>query len=137
MTTERELLERIKALENRVEKLERITSNGESEVTFSKKKRASAKEFLNTKLIKSDVQRVLALGYFLEYLEGFETFNVVDLEKAFHAAKEKVPSNINDAVNKNIGHGFVMEAPERKDSKKAWCLTSTGEKFVITELERN
>jgi hypothetical protein len=43
---------------------------------------------------------------------------------------------MNDAVNKNIGRGFFMEAAEKKDSKKAWQLTATGERFVETEMRK-
>jgi hypothetical protein len=81
------------------------------------------------KSIKSETQKVLALGYFLER-EGLTSFNVSDLEAAFRASREKIPGNMNDNVNKNITRGFMMEAEEKKDSKKAWHLTSTGERFV-------
>ncbi len=90
-----------------------------------------------TLTLKTDVQKVLALGYFLEYMEDMESFNVSDIETAFRAAKEKPPKNINDAVNKNIAHGFLMDTADKKDSKKAWCLTSTGEKYVESELNNS
>jgi hypothetical protein len=41
---------------------------------------------------------------------------------------------MNDAVNKNIARGFLMEAAGKKDAKKAWCLTSTGEKYLEDDL---
>lgn len=94
----------------------------------------AAKEFLQTKKITSDTQKVVALGYFLEHVGGMESFNVADLEAAFRSAKEKVPKNMNDAVNKIIARGFLDEASEKKDSKKAWYLTSTGERYVETDL---
>jgi len=95
-----------------------------------------AKEFLMTREIKADTQKVLALGYFLEYMEGMESFNVNDLEAVFRAAKEKPPANMNDAVNKNIARGFLMEAAGKKDAKKAWCLTSTGEKYLESKFNK-
>lgn len=131
------LQDQVNALEERVKKLEEaLFFAQESGLPLGKKKRSSAKEFLMTKELKAETQKVLALGYFLEYMEGMGSFNVNDLDSAFRAAKERLPKNINDAVNKNIARGFLMEAAEKKDSKKAWCLTSTGEKYLENELNK-
>lgn len=131
------LKERVEALEERVGKLEAaLSSDSAVRDAISKHKKSSAKEFLKTKQLKTDTQKVLVFGYFLEYMEGMESFNVSDLEEAFRSAKEKIPTNINDAVNKNIARGFLMETREKKDSRKAWCLTSTGEGFVQSDLKR-
>ena len=89
-----------------------------------------------TKNIKAETQKVLALCYFLEHLEGLESFNVSDIELAFRGAKEKLPKNINDAVNKNITRGFLMEVAEKKNGIKAWCLTSSGERYLENDLNR-
>jgi hypothetical protein len=100
-----------------------------------KGKKLSAKEFLLGKTIRSETQKVLALAFFLERMEGVASFNVSDLEAAFRSAREKLPKNMNDAVNKNIARGFLMEAKEKKDSKKAWHLTATGEQHVENEMK--
>ena len=137
MNSESKILEKISSLEDRVKKLEEIlSSRGADETTVPIKKRSSAKEFLMTKMTKTATQKALTLGYFLEYTEGMESFNVKDLQAAFRAAKEKLPKNINDAVNKNIARGFIMETAEKKDAKKAWCLTVTGEKYIENELSK-
>lgn len=123
--------DQITALEERVKKLEEAfpLDNGEI-VPVSKKKKSSVKEFLMAMRLNSDTKKVIALGYFLEYVEGMASFNVNDLEEVFRSAKEKKPGNINDSVNKNIARGFLMEATEKKESKKAWVLTNTGEQFI-------
>ncbi len=90
-----------------------------------------------TKNVESELQRVVALAFYLERQEGLDTFNVADLEGAFRSAREKVPKNLNDAVNKNIARGFLMGAAAKKDSKKAWQLTATGERYVETDLDRS
>jgi hypothetical protein len=136
MTSEHKVQERLASLEDRVEKLEGALHATVSEAPVTKMKKFSAKEFLLTKNIKTDTQRVLALGYFLEYTNGMESFNVNDLETAFRAAKEKLPSNMNDVVNKNIARGLLMEAAAKKDTKKAWCLTSTGEQYLQSKLNK-
>lgn len=126
------LKERITKLEEKVSKLEYLilrpvvlsNSSGVS-------KKMSAKEFLLSKNCSTSTDKVLALGYFLEMIEDMTSFNTVDLESAFRSAKEKVPGNINDLINKNIARGGLLdEAKEKKDGKKAWYLTSTGEKLV-------
>ena len=128
------LIKRVGELEKRVEKLEKQLGEGSASVRTTTAKKQSAKEFLMSKRIKAETQTVLALGYFIERVEGLPSFNVPDLEAAFRSAKERLPKNMNDAVNKNIVRGFLMEAPEKKESKKAWYLTSTGERYVENEM---
>ena len=132
MNTKKTIKERIEELEKRVATLE--ISLRSAVPTTSKPKKLSAKEFLMTKVLKTEIQKTLALAYYLERMESMKRFNVADLEIAFRSAKEKKPKNINDAVNKNIAHGLLMEAAEKKETKKAWELTSTGEKYVEEEL---
>ena len=93
-------------------------------------KKLSVKEFLLTKKPTDDVQRTLAIGYYLEHLERMDKFNTKDLAEGFRSAKEPPPTNINDKVNLNIRKGYVMEAKEKKDKFKAWVLTNSGEKFI-------
>jgi len=122
-------MDRLTELERRVEKIERYLATGNATAVVKGKKQ-SAKEFLLGKTVTSETQKVLALAFFLERVEGLTSFNVADLESVFRSAREKLPKNMNDAVNKNIARGFIMQAKERKDSKKAWHLTSTGEQHV-------
>jgi hypothetical protein len=125
---------RVRKLENRVDRLERLLGS-ESAVGAARARKLSAKEFLLTKNLTAETQKVLALAYFLEREEGLMSFNVADLEGAFRAAREKLPKNMNDAVNKNIARAFLMPAEGKKDSKKAWQLTATGERFVENEMK--
>jgi superfamily II helicase len=137
MKEEKELKEVIASLEERVKKLEEVIFSTSSEgVTPTKKKKISAKEFLMTKNIESLPQKLITLGYFLEHIEGMKSFNASDLETVFRSAKESLPANINDYVNKSIARGFIMEAKEKKDAKKAWHLTSTGESYVENDLSK-
>ena len=123
----------LRKLESRVSALEK---QFETELPAVPAKKESAKEFLLKKNIRSETQKVLALAYYAERHGGLVSFNVPDLEIAFRAAREKLPKNLNDAVNKNVARGLLMEAEQKKDSKKAWQLTATGERFVEQEMER-
>ena len=122
-------------LELRVKKLENALTS-DSIATKPKTKKMSAKEFMLTKDLKTVVQEVLALCYFLEQNEGMESFNTNDIMSVFRLAKVKLPANINDTVNKNIAKGYIMEAADKKDTKKAWTLTASGETFVESELSK-
>jgi len=135
MTMNKTIEQKVEELENRIATLEGVSSRDVISSAL-KTKKSSAKEFIMTKEIKTDTQKTLVLAYYLEHLEGVQSFNVTDLEAVFRSAKEKLPGNINDAVNKNIVRGLLMEAAEKKDNKKAWVLTSTGEKYVEEELKK-
>jgi hypothetical protein len=123
----------LRSLESRVSALEKHFEAAPPPATVKKE---SAKEFLLKKNIRSETQKVLALAYYAERHGGLTSFNVPDLEAAFRAAREKLPKNMNDAVNKNVARGLLMEADQKKDSKKAWQLTATGERLVEQEMER-
>jgi hypothetical protein len=127
---------RIEDLEKRVAKLEG-TPAGVTTPRATSGKKLSAKEFLMGRKTGSETERALALAYFLEHVDGLTSFNVPELVAAFRSAKEKLPKNMNDAVNKNIARGFLMEAESKKDSKKAWYLTATGERYVENEMAQS
>jgi hypothetical protein len=99
-------------------------------------KAVAIKEFILAKRPKNDVQRALAIGYYLEKYQGLSSFNVRDLEDGFRAAKEKVPQNVPDKVQINVRKGHMMEAKEKKDGLKAYVLTNTGEKYVENDFKK-
>ena len=128
---------RVSSLEKRVTELEQKSlGNILKSTEDSSKKKVSIKEFLMTKKIDDDVKRTLAVTYFLEHVEGNGSVNTDDLKKAFNLAKSPLPANINDKVNMNIKNAHMMEAEAKKDNKKAWVLTATGEQFVETDLSK-
>lgn len=121
------LLQKIENLEKRVDILEGVRPGVANE---AERKKISLKEFLLTKKITNDVERTLAIGYYLEKYIGHESFHIGELEDSFKAAKEKIPQNMNDKVNMNIRKGHIMDYKEKKESKKSWCLTNSGETLV-------
>ncbi|TSC91410.1 MAG: Uncharacterized protein CEN90_539 [Parcubacteria group bacterium Licking1014_17] len=124
-------------IEKRIEKLEKNQlSSNEPTISQGNIKKLSIKEFLMTKKVDDDVKRTLVIAYFIEHMENIMPFNTDDLKKAFRLAKIPLPLNINDKINMNIRGGRIMEAEEKKDSKKAWELTATGENIVETELTK-
>jgi polyhydroxyalkanoate synthesis regulator phasin len=128
----KKLAEKIQSLEERVTKLEAQPSNAVKSVPAeaNKGKGISVKEFIISSKPSGDVQKTLAIGYYLEKYEKMASFNVDDISRHFQLAKESTPQNINDKINMNIKKGHLMEANSKKDNKKAWVVTNTGEQFL-------
>jgi len=111
--------------ERRISQLEGIPSQINGKI-----KKLSLKEFMLMKQPTDDVQKTLIIGYYLERLEGMNSFNAKDLAEGFRSAREPVPLNINDKINLNVRKGYIMLAKEKKDNFKAWILTNSGERSV-------
>lgn len=122
---------KLDSFDKRLSKFEGILQSPKK--SFDKK--LSVKEFLLSLKTDGDVQKTLAIGYYLENYKELRIFNRKDLESAFREAKEGIPSNTNDKVNQSIKKGHMMEADEKKDNLKAWSLTNTGEKFVESSFK--
>ncbi len=119
------LLKRALAEDKNIQEIKSEHSAGNSV-----KKKQSIKEFMLPKKLESDVDKVLFMGYFLEKQEFLECFNADDIKDAYVKSKESIPDNINDKINMNIKKGLITEYPKKKDNKKAYHLTSTGEQVV-------
>lgn len=99
-------------------------------------KQLSIREIFISKKPKTDVDKTLVVGYYLESFQNYTSFNISDIEVGFRSAKEPPPININDAVNKNIRKGFIMSADEKKNNKQAWVLTNLGIQYVDNDLKK-
>lgn len=122
--------ERILALENRVDDLEKQLVGRKLKDEKSQPKRQSAKEFLMQKKVGGFKEMTLVLAYYYEVLSANGPFDVSVLEKLYEAAKVRKPANLNDQVNQNVKAGFMMESPKEDSDRKHWVLTVTGEKHV-------
>lgn len=129
--SESELSAQIEEIRNRLLKLEaritRLESPNQRRAPSAKK--TSIKEFIIEKGISTDTDKAVVIGFFEEKFVGLNSFNVDDLESGFREAKEPIPKNLNETVNKNVRKGYIMESGE-KDGKKAWTLTNSGESYV-------
>lgn len=127
-------LEEIKAIldqhEKRISSLESACASKPTTL----QKGVSVKEFILKKQPPNDVEKTLVVAYYLEHQKGVSPLNLSDLEALFKKAKEPVPENLNDKLNKNIAKGYVEEAENKKDGKKAWVLTETGVRHVEDDL---
>jgi hypothetical protein len=126
------IIKRLDAIEKRIEAIEKNKNEmflkaGAENLAVRK---TSLREFLISNKPSDDVKRTLAVGYYLEKFDSLNSFGVKDLESAFERGKEKKPSNINDKINMNIRNGHIEEAKEKKDGRKAWYVTNSGEAYV-------
>lgn len=122
-----EILTTLKSLDLRVSKLEGGSATGVAPVV---RKPISIKEFIISKAPPNGVLMTLTVGYYLENYDGITPLTAADLEAGFRAAREAVPSNLNDKANSCVKKGYFMEAKEKKGSLKAWLVTRTGESIV-------
>lgn len=78
---------------------------------------------------KSDIDRTLAAGYYLEKMKNEEKFTSIEVSETIRSAKTTPPKNPSDCVSKNIRKGYMMAAGD-KDGKMAFVLTSDGEEAI-------
>lgn len=89
----------------------------------------SIAQFFKKVAPKSDVDRVLGAGYFLEKYKREESFTAAEISETIKNSKKPPPTNPNHSVNQNIKKGLMMAAGE-KDGKRAFVLTSDGEEEI-------
>lgn len=128
-----EFIRKLEDHEKRILRLEEYIPKASEKEELAKK--ISIREFLNSKIPKGDVNKTLAIGYFLEHYKKLEFFNKSDLEEYSKKAKENI-QKINDKVYQNIKKGYMMESDEKKDNLKCWCLTNSGIKFCENEFKK-
>jgi hypothetical protein len=131
------ILEAIKSLEARVSRVESgDTSIRETAAAPAASKKLSIKEFLLEHPPTTDIQRTLAVGYFLETHAGMASFTKAELEKGYQDAKEPTPSNIGVNIKHCIKNGHLMEADGKKNNKTAYVVTRSGEQFVTAGYKK-
>ena len=72
----------------------------------------------------------IVFSYWLQKKEKMSSYNVDDIEKRYIEARITKPKNIGDVMNRVQGKGYIMPASKKKDEKKAWVITRTGEEYV-------
>jgi len=97
-------------------------------------KEMSVAQFFKRISSKTDIDRVLAAGYFLEKFKNQDSFTASEISETVREAKISPPSNTNDSINKNIKKGNMMPSGD-KEGKRAFVLTSDGEETVAELLK--
>ena len=89
----------------------------------------SAAQFFKKVSPKTDLDRVLAAGYFLEKFKNQDSFTASEITDTVRGAKIPPPRNTSDSINKNIKKGYIMPSGD-KEGKMAFVLTSDGEETI-------
>jgi len=97
-------------------------------------KKLSPAQFFNKCNPKTDNERVLLGGFYLEQFGKFQNFTAAEVRDQIREAKRQPPKNVNDAVNQNIKKGLLMSAGDR-ENKRVFVLTSDGEEEVKEMLK--
>jgi hypothetical protein len=128
----------IKSLEARVARIENSgTGRRQEETPVAPSKKLSIKEFLLENPPTTDIQRTLAVGYFLETHAGMTSFTKIDLEKGYSDAREPTPSNMGVNIRHCIKQGHMMESEDKKNNKTAYVVTRGGEQFVMAKYKKS
>jgi hypothetical protein len=97
-------------------------------------KASTLAQLLKKATVKSDVDRVLVAGYYLETVQNMPSFTAAEIKEAIRQAKVSPPSNPSDVIAKNIKKGAMMMAGD-KDGRMAYVLTTDGIEFVEEQLK--
>jgi len=77
-----------------------------------------------------DTDRAVLFAYWLFKKENMSSFNAADINNCYDQARIPKSTNISSIMNQIQSQGFVATVKEKKDGKKAWVITTTGEAFV-------
>ena len=113
-----------------------LASKEETVPVIERKTPLSIGELLNMASPKTHGDKILTFAYYLEHSEGLCSFNLGDIERCYQTARIPKTKNISQYISWLIRKGYLMDAPEKKDGKKAWMLTGPGGKYVENLISR-
>ncbi|MGO9589317.1 MAG: hypothetical protein ACLP3K_04620 [Candidatus Acidiferrales bacterium] len=99
-------------------------------------KSLSIREFIQQLDLKKHTDITLAFGYYLEKHQGVSEFTSADINNCYYEAKLEA-SNTSQMIIQNIKRGFLMGSKKGEKGRSRYTLTSSGEKFVQSQLPRN
>lgn len=91
-------------------------------------KKLSPAEFLKKLSHTNQLDRALALGYYLEKVQNLSSFTTKELIELSRQVKYPF-ANISESVSRLVGRGLVMSAGD-KDGLRAYAVTATGEQMI-------
>jgi len=91
---------------------------------------STVSEFLAGAAPRNHVETVVLVAYHMCRSGDPAGMTIDELVAAYAQARLKKPSNPSDTLAKAIRKGYLIDAPQRKDGKKAWVITQTGDSFV-------
>ena len=124
-----ELEDRVESLENRISELEsRLDAGAQAEAE-------SLKEFVKQVEPEGHDEIALAIGYYLENIEGSQGFTASDIKEGYKRAKRQPYSNISVLLGRMKDSGDIMVFSSGT-TKNTYTLTTDGEEKV-EEVQNN
>lgn len=100
-------------------------------------KAPSIREFIQILDLKKHTDIILAFAYYLEKYSAISEFTPADINNCYYEAKME-SSNTSQMIVQNIKRGFIMTSKKRGEKGKIrYTLTSSGEKFIASKIEKN
>ncbi len=124
-----ELTQRLLDLETRVARIESSLTSGQAKEVRAGKP-VSINEWVRTKRPHSSVETAVVIGVFLERYNKLESFTQDDLRQGFRNAKETMPGNLAETINKCIHKSHFTETGEKRDGLRLLAVTNSGTEFV-------
>lgn len=90
-------------------------------------------EFLATHKVVTHPDRVVAIAYHAYHTRNGASISTQDLTDGYSRARIKQPQNFPDVIATCVRKGRLVEG-ERRDGKKSWVITRTGETYVEQHL---
>lgn len=89
----------------------------------------SPREFLMEKLPRTDTDKTLTAGFYIEMISGHASFDFDDIDRFYNEAKEASPANRRDPPYQLVEEGFFRKVGKRatgKNARNRWALTNDG-----------
>jgi hypothetical protein len=99
-----------------------------AEITDATGKKLAPAEFLRKLSHTNQLDRALALGYYLEKMQNVSSFTTKELLELSKQVKYPF-ANISESVSRLVGRGLMMSAGD-KEGVRAYSITATGEQMI-------
>ncbi len=93
-------------------------------------------EFYRQFKLQTNLDKILAFGYWCEVRQGQPHFTAEDILARYKEAKMPPPANIRRDIGSVVSRGHFMEARRSEDGALSYELTSTGIDEVESKLPR-
>lgn len=87
----------------------------------------SLREYLNEVEAKRNLDKIVAIGAFLESERGYKTFTSTQIKTEFRSAREAVPGNLPRDMAAAVGAGWLAES---HDAPNEFYVTDSGHKAI-------
>ena len=95
----------------------------------------SVNEFMVSLAVSSHLDRIVAILYHNLRYADTDRMTSDEVLDTYGRLRERRPANLSDLIGKCSRKGHIIEASEKKDGKKAWQITPTGEGHIEKLLQ--